>query len=372
MTNQAQLHEELLDALTAGGSLRTDPWKRAAAAVPRHAFLRGGFFRHTTVEGFSAWEPVLEGEDGWLEACYRDESLVTQIAGTIVPSDVRGQITREPTSSSTLPSLVLRMLEDLQVAAGMRVLEIGTGTGYSTAVLSTRLGEQNVTSVEYDEGVAARARTALAQLGVYPTLVNGDGLLGHADGGPYDRIIATCGVKTVPVAWIEQTQRGGMILATIGGWLGASELARLTVRDDGTASGPLLSGQVSFMLARPHTPPPLGLLPDLSEGKERETIIGADVLDDWTSRFIIQFAVPDAQRLTLNRHGHTEHVLIDVASGSWAALYEDRGRWIARQDGPHPVWDAAEEQLGRWHAAGTPAVEEFSITVTPEGQTLSW
>ncbi|MCX4515965.1 methyltransferase domain-containing protein [Streptomyces sp. NBC_01619] len=253
------------------------------------------------------------------------------------------------------------------------MLEIGTGTGYSTAVLSTRLGDQNVTSVEYDEGVAARARTALAQLGIHPTLVTGDGLLGHADGGPYDRIIATCGVKTVPAAWIEQTRPGGMILATIGGWLGASELARLTVHDDGTASGPLLSGQVSFMLARPHTPPPLGLLPDLSVGKEREAIIGADALDDWTSRFVVHFAVPDVQRLTLNEAGRTEHILIDAASGSWAALYQDdRGRWIARQDGPDPVWDAAEEQLGRWHAAGTPAVEEFTATVTPEGQTLHW
>ncbi|MCX4515915.1 ATP-grasp peptide maturase system methyltransferase [Streptomyces sp. NBC_01619] len=373
MTNQAQLHEELLDTLAAGGSLRTDPWKKAAAAVPRHAFLRGGFFRHTTVDGFTAWESVLEGEDGWLEVCYRDESLVTQVAGTIVPTDIRGQITREPTSSSTLPSLVLRMLEDLHVEAGMRVLEIGTGTGYSTAVLSTRLGDQNVTSVEYDEGVAARARTALAQFGTHPTLVTGDGLLGHAADGPYDRIIATCGVKTVPGAWIEQTRPGGSILATIGGWLGASELARLTVHDDGTASGPLLSGQVSFMLARPHTPPPLGLLPDLSEGKEREAIIGADVLTDWTSRFVVQFAVPDVQRLTLNQDGRTEHVLIDVASGSWAALYQDdRGRWIARQHGPHPVWDAAEEQLGRWHAAGTPAVEEFTVTVNAEGQTLHW
>lgn len=373
MTDRAQrLHHQLVDALTANGSLRTAPWKHAAGVVPRHAFLRGGFFRRVDGAVPTAWTPVMEGDADWLEACYQDESLVTQIAGTIVPADMRGQIMRQPTSSSTLPSLVLRMLEDLQVEAGMQVLEIGTGTGYSTGVLSTRLGEQNVTSVEYDQDVASQARTALASLRIRPTLITGDGLLGHFDGAPYDRIIATCAVHTVPVAWIEQTRPGGLILTTIGGWLGSSELARLTVHADGTASGPLLSGQVGFMLARPHTPPPLGLLPDLDAGEEREAVIGADALNNWTSRFIVQFAAPQAQRLVMERGGRTEDVLIDVESGSWAALYEDRGRWIVRQNGPDALWDAAEEQLGQWRAADTPAVEEFTVSVTPQSQTLRW
>ncbi|MFF8847948.1 ATP-grasp peptide maturase system methyltransferase [Streptomyces sp. NPDC015127] len=370
MTDQAQhLRVQLLNALTASGSVRTEPWEAAAGTVPRHDFLRSGFFRRA--DG-SAWEPVLQDDPGWLEACYRDESLVTQIAGTILPPDIRGQILREPTSSSTLPSLVLRMLEDLQVEPGMKVLEIGTGTGYSTAVLCTRLGEGLVTSVEYDEDIASRAGTALGQLGIHPTLIAGDGLLGHADGGPYDRIIATCSVKTVPSAWIEQTWPGGLILATIGGWLSASELARLTVHEDGTASGPLLGGQVSFMLARPQSPPQLGMLPDLGAGTERQAIIGADILDDWMPRFIAQFAAPNAQRLTLDQDGHTEHVLVDIASGSWAAVYEDRGHWIARQGGPAPLWDAIEEEVGRWHAAGKPAAEEMTVTITPQGQTLAW
>ncbi|MFI9605059.1 hypothetical protein ACIHCX_35480 [Streptomyces sp. NPDC052043] len=207
---------------------------------------------------------------------------------------------------------------------------------------------------------------------MYPTLINGDGLLGHPDGAPYDRVIATCGVRTVPAAWIEQTQPGGLILATIGGWLGSSELARLTVHDDGTASGPFLGGGVSFMLARPHTPPPLGLLPDLSAGEERKAIVGADILSDWTSRFVVQTAVPAAQQLALQHEGQAETVLIDVASGSWAALREEDGHWIVRQDGPELLWDAAEDQLGRWRACGAPTLEEFTIHVTPEGQTIRW
>ncbi|MFE9882850.1 ATP-grasp peptide maturase system methyltransferase [Streptomyces sp. NPDC005784] len=372
MSDPAQLHQQLLDTLTAGGRLRTMPWKDAAAAVQRHEFLLGGFFRRVKGAVPAAWEPVLGGDDDWLATCYQDESLITQIAGTIVPTDIQGQIMREPTSSSTLPSLVLRMLEDLHVEPGSQVMEIGTGTGYSTALLCARLGASRVTSVEYDEDVAARARTALARQDMFPSLVTGDGLLGCAESAPYDRIVATCAVRTVPTAWIEQTKPGGLILTTLGGWLGASELARLTVHDDGTASGPLLGGQVSFMLARPHTPPPLGLLPDLSRGKEREAVIGPDVLSDWATRFVVQSAAPQAQRLTMNREGSAEEVLIDVASGSWAALYDDSGRWVVRQDGPENLWDSIEEHLGRWHAAGTPALEEFTITVTPDRQSLHW
>jgi methyltransferase of ATP-grasp peptide maturase system len=372
VTDEAHLRKQLLDALTANGSLRTEPWKRAAERVPRHEFLRGGFFRRVEGAVPGAWAPVLEGDANWLGACYEDESLVTQIAGTILPADIRGQIMRAPTSSSTLPSLVLRMLEDLRVEQDSEVLEIGTGTGYSTALLCARLDEEHVTSIEYDETVASRARTALARQDLFPVIVTGDGLLGHAPSAPYDRVIATCGVRTVPTAWIEQTRPGGLILTTIGGWLDSSELARLTVHDDGTASGRLLSGEVSFMLARPHMPPPLGLLPDMNEGKEREAVIGSDVLTDWTTRFVVQLAAPGAQRLTMERDGHQEDVLIDVESGSWAAIYEDAGRWIVRQDGPEALWDGVEEQLGRWHAAGTPALEEFTVSVTPEGQTISW
>ncbi|MDQ0761944.1 ATP-grasp peptide maturase system methyltransferase [Streptomyces canus] len=372
MSDHEQLHRQLIDSMTASGSLRTEPWKRAAEAVPRHEFLRGGFFRLVPGSVPSAWAPVVEEGDGWLEGCYADESLVTQIAGTIVPADIRGEIMRQPTSSSTVPSLVLRMWEDLQVDPGSKVLEIGTGTGYSTAVGCARLGEENVTSIEYDQEVAARAQTALGRIGMYPTLVTGDGLLGHGDGAPYDRVIATCGVRTVPAKWIEQTRPGGLILVTVGGWLGSSELARLTVHEDGTASGPLLGGGVSFMLARPQLPPPLGLLPDLSVGKERETVTGADVLNNWTSRFVVQLAVPHAQRLTLQQDARTEDVLIDTKSGSWCVLYEEAGRWMVRQDGPDALWDAVEEHLGRWHAAGTPALEEFTVHVTAEGQSIRW
>ena len=283
--NEQDLRRQLLDHLTTNGSARSPQWREAVAVTGRHEFLRGGFFRQVPGSAPTAWEPVMPGDEGWLSGCYSDVSLVTQIAGTIVPGEIHGRILRQPTSSSTLPSLVVRMLEGLEVEDGMRVLEIGTGTGYSTALLCQRLGDDLVTSIEVDPAVAVAAATTLATLGHVPDLITGDGLAGHKDSAPYDRIIATCSVLAIPEQWIAQIRPGGQILATLSGWMHSSELARLTVHDDGTATGRLLGGQVSFMLARPHQPPPLGMLPDLDAGTERDTTTGPDALDDWAARF---------------------------------------------------------------------------------------
>ncbi|RSO15392.1 protein-L-isoaspartate(D-aspartate) O-methyltransferase [Streptomyces sp. WAC 06725] len=368
-----ELRADLVRRLTDAGHLRTDRWRAAAEAVPRHEFLRGGFFEREPGSAPTWWRPVLPGDDTWLERCYRDDSLVTQVAGTIVPTDVRGAVCRAPTSSSTMPGLVLRMLEELRVADGHRVLEIGTGTGYSTALLCHRVGADRVTSVEVDPDVATRARVALGACGHAPELVVGDGLAGYAPSAPYDRTIASCGILEVPGDWIGQTRPGGRILATVSGWLYASELACLKV-GEGIARGRFLGGRISFMLARSHQPPPLGCLPDLTSADEQPTGLAAhEALDDWTARFVAQLAAPRAQHITLaGEDGRAEQVLLDVADGSWAALRQDRGRSLVRQGGPARLWDAVEEHVRRWRADGAPDLERFGITVGPGGQHITW
>ncbi|MFJ8273326.1 ATP-grasp peptide maturase system methyltransferase [Streptomyces sp. NPDC094154] len=370
--NEEELRSRLVERLTDSGHLRTGPWRKAVSAVPRHEFLRGGFFQQVDGSTPTAWAPVMPDEPRWLEGCYDDASLVTQVAGTIVPGDVHGEIMRAPTSSSTMPGLVVRMLEDLQVDAGHRVLEIGTGTGYSTALMCHRLGDESVTSVEVDENVSTRARVALGQCGFAPNLIVGDGLAGYENGAHYDRVIATCGLLTVPRELIEQTRPGGTVLVTLGGWLYSSELARLTVHEDGTASGRFLGGHISFMLARPQLPPPLGLLPDLDEGDERHAVLGADVIDDWNTRFVAQLAAPRTQCVRLTREGRTEHLFLDVGTGAWAVLREHDGRWTVRQGGPSRVWDAVEAHITRWRGAGAPPLEEFEITIRSGQTAVIW
>ncbi|MEV0442922.1 methyltransferase domain-containing protein [Streptomyces spectabilis] len=107
------------------------------------------------------------------------------------------------------------MLHHLDPQPGERILETGTGTGYSTALLAARVGAATVTSVEIDKTLAKHAASALQAAGHTPRLVVGDGEEGYPPDAPYDRIISTAAVRQLPQAWIDQVRPGGVILAPL-------------------------------------------------------------------------------------------------------------------------------------------------------------
>ena len=109
---------------------------------------------------------------------------------------------RSPVSSSTQPSLMLWMLNALEVRAGDRVLEIGAGTGYNASLLTHRLGDAHVFTIGLDAELVGAARTRLNGLGLAPTVAVADGALGLPAHAPYDHVVVTCSVPAIPPAWV--------------------------------------------------------------------------------------------------------------------------------------------------------------------------
>ena len=117
-------------------------------------------------------------------------------------------------ATTTSLSLGLFMLDSLELSPGLRVLEVGTGSGYYTALLAEVVGE--VVSVEISEGLY---RVAKERLSKYQNvkLVLGDGSLGYEDGRPYDRVIVWAASPTLPCRPFEQLKEGGIMVVPIGG-----------------------------------------------------------------------------------------------------------------------------------------------------------
>src|SRR5437870_11933647 len=129
--------------------------------------------------------------------------------------DVPLPIRRGHTMSA--PSMIAIMLEEARLAAGDRVLEIGTGSGYHAALVAHMLGPQQVVSIERISRLAEWARSNLARAGLSGvTVVVGDGSLGYPERGPYDVVMATAGSPEIPEPWRLQLTSRGRIVAPIG------------------------------------------------------------------------------------------------------------------------------------------------------------
>lgn len=114
------------------------------------------------------------------------------------------------------PYVVALMLQELRVTEGHRVLEIGAGSGYQTALLA-RLA-RHVYAIERLPELAERAMATLQHLCVgNVTLITGDGCVGWPEELPFDRIICGAAASGIPQAWIDQLADGGRILCPVGG-----------------------------------------------------------------------------------------------------------------------------------------------------------
>jgi protein-L-isoaspartate(D-aspartate) O-methyltransferase len=340
----AKLRQELVAGLVADRSLISDGWIAAFTEVPRHVFVPV-YYRQSPTEQRVVDESAL---DEWLDGVYSDELLV-------IRPDVR--------SSSTVPSLMAAMLEALAAEDGDRVLEIGTGSGYNAALLSHRLGDDNVVSVDIDPELVADAESRLSVVGLQPTLGVGDGLAGWPPMAPYDRLIATCEPSVVPEAWLAQMLPGGRIVTPI-----ATAIAVLDVDDPATASGRFLANPAFFMPMRSgQDPDDVGEIIRAVQSSDelgRDTSLGAHVWFDSQFQFLLAIAAPGLRFLATMDDGAA---LFTHPDGSWASVSDS----VTIQAGPRRIWDVVERVHRLWNDLGHPTRDRFRLTVDGPNQRIS-
>lgn len=359
-----QLRVQLVAALQADGTLKSECWIKAFTKVPRHAFVPVYFRQDADTGGFDrVANDDLTAHIDWLRGVYSNDVLLTQIDETGVA-----------TSSSTAPGLMALMLEALEIDDGVSVLEVGTGTGYNASLLCERLGAELVTSIDIDANLVEVARTRLAALGYTPTLAANDGLRGYQANAPYQRIIAAVAVPSIPDAWIAQTNRGGRLLANLYRELGGGALVLLSVEED-RAEGRFLPDYGGFMPVRScRVPPALSLMRAArgTDGELTEASITGQVLDDPGFAFFAALLVP-AQRLEFEPEGESAEFWLLGADGSWAKqMVNAHGTSIVAQRGPQRLWDMLTKAHRDWLALGSPPRQEFGLTVRPDGQHSLW
>ncbi|MEU4703327.1 methyltransferase domain-containing protein [Nonomuraea dietziae] len=354
-------------ALAARVTRPGSPWRAPIAAAPRHPFVPRWW---KADDGAWALQDGPGDVEAWLAAAYSDRSLVTQVgplhADHAAPGD---RPAGKPTSSSTLPSLVVQMLEHAAIEDHSTVLDVGTGSGYGTALLCERLGAHRVISVDVDAYLVKAAGERLAELGHQPRMVAADATASLP--GPVDRIVAMVSVRPVPPSWLEALQVGGRLATTI---TNTSMILTATKGEDGSAVGRIERDWAMFMPTRAGAdyPPRHQELVDRARTEDGDDVgLGRfpvlDVIEAWEVRSMLELAAPDIEHY-FEQDGDRRTSVMVHADGSWARAVQDgRSFPMIHQGGPRRLWDLLDEVRDYWLQHGQLPLHGALARVDPDG-----
>lgn len=368
-----EVHDDFADRILAeaywsDATLADPAWRKAFDAVPRSAFAPDTWFEW---DGYG-WTPRYRADDeaAWQQAVHDiDRPLITQIGADGV----------WPTCSLSAPVLVAAMLGALDLDDGMKVFESGTGTGWTAGLMARRVGPAGtVVTVEYDPGLAATAAANLDALhdpGLAYAIAVGDGEAGKPGLAPFDRVSATHSVRRIPPAWTQQTKPGGLVCAPLK--VGAPDLdvyVALKVGKDGSAEG-WVRFPVDFMASRAAVQSAEVKQAD-DEGRTSTTNLDLPAIVRANELWPLRLAIPGLTVTGPVVEDGDDTVWLQTPDGSWAVAYVPQGApWdgaVVEQHGPVDVWTAAEAAWAFWNASGRPGLDEYGLTVAPDGTHRLW
>ncbi|MGY1500725.1 methyltransferase domain-containing protein [Streptomyces sp. QTS52] len=345
-------------------------WLPVVAAVPRHELVP----RWWDVDDSGAWVLREGGDDldAWAEAAYADRSLVTRVGGLHADHAMPGDRPEGlPTSSATLPSLVVRMLRHGRLGAGLSLLDLGTGAGGLTAYASCRIGDRYVTSLDVDAYLTNAAASRLADIGLHPKFVTADAT--KRVPGTYERIVSTVGLPAGPGLRpvLAALATGGRIATTLGrtslvitGWKHAN----------GDVLGRVERDTAGFMLTRSGDDYPPALTELFATARKSdgdETGTGrypvVDVANAWELRSMLEVTTPGVE-LAYEQRDRTRTAYLVHADGSWARASAERtDPPEVHQSGPQRLWTALERIRNRLNAEGSLPLLGAQVRITPDG-----
>lgn len=377
----------LIHRLIRSGVLRDHHWRDALDRHPRHAFLRGFY---DPVEPPHAWRYVPADSPKFLPTVHSGQALVAAIS----PLSTWGH--QHAVSVSPPTDLQIVSLQTLDLFDGADVLEIGTGTGHTTALLCQRLDPTRVTSIEIDPDLHRHATRTLHGRDLHPALLLGDSAirpLPIADPhgrGVFDRILVTHEIPTVPTAWIRLLRPGGIMLARISGGLGvgAHTVLRRPLSGERRLTGPFLpwTGALS-----PHRVP-AGLRldeshpgPDPTGDGQRPILTGSTpyppeaITAPGTMATLVQLLLPPGTRAWRRSTGTSSATAawatyLRARDGSWAEIAhaaDRRGRYDTRCVGPTRLLAAIDRAHTVYNDLAAPPLTSFGVTADATG-TVIW
>ncbi|MDN5747151.1 MAG: protein-L-isoaspartate O-methyltransferase [Pseudonocardia sp.] len=374
--------ERLVDVLARRGALRDDRWRAALLDVPRHHFVPA-YYTGPARDGH--WQCHTPGTDtpGWLRRTYSDASLTVALSELGLWGD------RHPVATSPPPELTVRGLHALDVENGQRLLQLGIGCGYTTALAAHRLGPGRVVGVEIDPDLLRDAARRVRERGLDVAVRQGDGSLPvplSGDGAPFDRVLVGYESDDVPAVWVQHVRPGGRLLARLTGGLGGGGhvLFRRPAPDAGTPSadpprlvgrfldwtGPLPARRVAATrraVRRPAAP---------TGGPEApgSTRLAPVLLADGDSPLVLVAQLhlpPGTTRARRSTGTGTAVTRLQAPDGSWADIAHatDRhGRHETREAGPTRLVRALDEAAAVYNDLGRPdRLTDFGVTATMSG-----